>query len=53
MICNVIQVLEKQKECWEGIKKNNFNHEASFNYADGVIDGIALALAVLETEREE
>lgn len=53
MISNVIQILEQRQKSWEEIKKNNFNHEGNFNYASGVIDGIALALAMLETESEE
>lgn len=53
MISNVIQILEIQQKSWEEIKKNNFDHEANFNYASGVIDGIALTLAMLETERED
>lgn len=53
MINNVIQILEIQQKSWEEIKKNNFDHEANFNYASGVIDGIALTLAMLETERED
>lgn len=53
MINDVIRILEKYQKSWEVIKKNNFDHEANFSYAGGMIDGIDLALTMLKTEREE
>lgn len=50
-IDSMTKLLKIYSDAWQEVKENNVDHDATFNYADGMINGMHIALALLQNEQ--